>query len=235
MVRAPTLLLVAHGTQEAAGTRVIERIAGAAQRRTGAAVRVACVDVTGPTVAEALSTIRGPVVAVPAFLAAGYHVRQDLPAQIRDSPHGDEVVIADPLGPSPALALVMGRRLRAAGWQHGHRVVFAAAGSSDPRALADVDEAAGLLGGILRPAGNPLSPSYVTTAHPRTSEVWARPSTGDRPALIAPYLLAPGRFHRWLDELATGSVAAPIGAHPLVVELLVRRYRQACRVHACAA
>ncbi|MFB9570708.1 hypothetical protein ACFFRS_27410, partial [Saccharopolyspora hordei] len=91
-------------------------------------------------------------------------------------------------------------------------------GSSDERALADVRTAARLLG--LR-CGQRLVPSYVSTARPATAEV-CRP--GD---VVAPYLLAPGLFHRRLAGLPVAGVADPIGDHPAVVELLARRYQAA--------
>lgn len=227
MARSPSLLLVAHGTRETAGTAVIEHIAEAVRHRIDGDVHVAYVDVIGPTVAEALAEMRGPVVAVPAFLAAGYHVHHDIPAQIRAS-HHHEVVIAKPLGPDPMLAKVMNHRLRTAGWRPGDHAVFAAAGSSDPRALADVSEAARLL---TRATGTrrPLEPAYITTAQPRVSEVCARTGPGHGVGVVAPYLLAPGLFHHRLRELAVGSVADPIGTDPRVADLIARRYRAACR------
>lgn len=214
---SPSLLLVAHGTRDPGGPRVIDRLAAAAAARLEVPVRVAYVDVIGPTVVEALRGLDGPVVALPAFLAAGYHVRTDLPEQVAASGRRD-VVVGRSLGPAPELAAVMLERLRAAGWRPGARVVFAAAGSSDERALADVRIAARLLG---RHCGQRLVPSYVSTASPNTAEV-CRP--GD---VIAPYLLAPGLFHRRLAELPAAGVAAPIGDHPAVVDVLARRYREA--------
>lgn len=222
----PPLLLVAHGTRDPAGTEVIELLADAVRSRTGVAVAVSYVDVVGPTVAEALQQIPGPVVAVPAFLAAGYHVRHDLPAQIQASRRDHEVVVTASLGPDPVLAEVMSRHLRAAGWQLGDRVVFAAAGSRDPRALADVSEAASLLGQLIG-ARRSLQPAYITTARPRVSEVCFRTEPGHRPGVVAPYLLAPGLFHRQLRELADGAIADPIGTDPRVADLIARRYRAA--------
>ncbi|MEU6133058.1 sirohydrochlorin chelatase [Saccharopolyspora sp. NPDC047091] len=218
----PPLLLVAHGTRDPAGPPVVDRIAAAVAERAGIAVRTAYVDVIGPTVAEALHGLDGPVVAVPAFLAAGYHVRVDLPAQLAAAGRADVTTTA-PLGPAPELAAVLLRRLRTVGWRPGAEVVFAAAGSTDPRALADVRAAARLLGAR---CGRVLRPSYVTTAEPRTERVCAEPGP-DR--FVAPYLLAPGAFHRRLAALPVRGVAEPIGAHPLVVDLVLRRYRAALR------
>ncbi|KAA5834500.1 sirohydrochlorin chelatase [Saccharopolyspora hirsuta] len=215
----PPLLLVAHGTRDPAGPRVVERLAAAAAEHLQVPVHVGYVDVIGPTAAEALEGIDGPVVALPAFLAAGYHVRTDLPEQIAASGRAD-VAIGAALGPAPEIAEVMRERLLAAGWRPGARIAFAAAGSSDERALADVRTAAQLLG---RRCGQWLTPSYVTTAAPATAEVCG---PGD---FIAPYLLAPGLFHQRLAELPVAGVAEPIGAHPAVVELIARRYRLARR------
>lgn len=237
--RAPTLLLVAHGTREPTGGRVIDRLAALVRARIAADVRVAYVDVVSPTVAEAMSSISGPVVAMPAFLAAGYHVRTDLPEQLgacatsaRGSiprPAGDgpkSVTITDPLGPSARLAEAMLFRLRRAGWRRGDRVIFAAAGSSDSRALDDVSEAAAMLGRLVNRSATPLPPTFVTTATPRTADMCPPPSRCDR-TFIAPYLLAPGMFHSRLRELPA-RVADPLGTHGHVVELVVHRYRTAC-------
>ncbi|RKT88337.1 Sirohydrochlorin ferrochelatase [Saccharopolyspora antimicrobica] len=214
------LLLVAHGTRDPAGPRVVERLAAAAAERLGVPVRVGYVDVIGPTAAEALESLDGPVVVVPAFLAAGYHVRTDLPGQIAACGRPD-VVLAPALGPAPKLVEAMRTRLDAAGWRPGKRIVLSAAGSSDARALADVRVAARLLG---RRCGQWPVPSFVTTAAPATAEVCG-------PAdFIAPYLLAPGLFHRRLAELPVAGLAEPIGDHPAVVRLVARRYRQARRV-----
>ncbi|MEB3366316.1 sirohydrochlorin chelatase [Saccharopolyspora mangrovi] len=221
----PPLLLVAHGTRDPEGPRVIEQLAEAAAARLDVAVHVGYVDVIGPTVAEALASVPGPVVALPAFLAAGYHVRADLPEQLAASGRED-VTITDPLGPAPQITEALLDRLRDAGWCPGDRVLFSAAGSSDERALSDVRAAARQLG---RRCGQWLTPSYITTASPATDEVCA---PGD---FIAPYLLAPGLFHRRLGELPVAGVAAPIGVHPAVVELIAQRYRCAVRDDVFAA
>jgi sirohydrochlorin ferrochelatase len=220
-VTHPPLLLVAHGTREPTGPREIERLAAAVARQLGVPVHPAYVDVIGPTVADVLGGLRGPVVVLPAFLAAGYHVRVDLPAQIADAGLDAHVLMADSLGPAPELAEAMLERLRARGWRPGIRVVFSAAGSSDEHALADVRSAATLLG---RQCGQWLRPSYITTAQPLTADL----CTPGSPAFIAPYLLAPGLFHRKLAELPAASTAEPIGAHPRVIDLIARRYHSAC-------
>ncbi|MFD1150544.1 sirohydrochlorin chelatase, partial [Saccharothrix hoggarensis] len=129
-----TLVLVAHGTRDPAGAVVVEQIAALVRARLGGVpVRVAYADVRQPDVTSVLSGLTGPAVVVPAFLAAGYHVRVDIPAQVAASGHPDAVV-TDPIGPALLPALLA--RLSEAGWRQGDSVVLAAAGSSDPRALA---------------------------------------------------------------------------------------------------
>ena len=43
---------------------------------------------------------------------------------------------------------------------------------------------------------------------------------------VATYLLAEGRFHRALHSTGADVVAAPIGDHPAVAELVAHRYRE---------
>lgn len=217
------LVLVAHGTRDPRGVATVHELA-AALRVRGAAVHVAFVDVLGPTVAEVLAKVAAPVVLVPAFLAAGYHVRADVPGQIRDSGRQD-VRVTPALGPDAVLAAVQRARLAEAGWQRGDAVVLAAVGSADPRALDDVAEAAVLLSEVL---DAPVRHGYAVAAQPSVEEVVARVrEEGARRVCIAPYLLAPGLFHTKLADAGADAVAAPLGVHPVLVELVLQRYRAA--------
>lgn len=209
-----TLVLAAHGTRDPFGVRVIHDLAALVRSRLpGVPVEVAFADVLGPTVDAVLRSVAGPAVVVPAFLSSGYHVHTDLPAQV-----GGRAVLAPPLGPAPTLVAVMHHRLHAAGWRPGSPVLMAAAGSSDPRALAEIRRTAALLS--LR-TGAPVRIGYVTTASPRIHDL-----AGPRTA-IATWLLAPGLFHRTLLTSGARLVAAPLGAHPRVADLIVRRYTEA--------
>ncbi|MGM1058850.1 sirohydrochlorin chelatase [Saccharothrix sp. Mg75] len=213
-----TLVLVAHGTRDPAGAVVVEEIASLVRARLGGVpVRVAYADVRQPDVTSVLSSVRGPAVVVPAFLAAGYHVRVDVPAQVEASGHRD-AVITDPIGPALVPALLS--RLREAGYRPGDSVVLAAAGSSDPRALADVRAVADTLA---RRVG-PVVVGYAATASPRVAEVVAR---APGRVAVASWLLAPGLFHRVVAESGADVVAAPIGAHPRVVDAVLLRYYEA--------
>ncbi|MRH87834.1 sirohydrochlorin chelatase [Nocardia sp. SYP-A9097] len=188
-------------------------------------VRTAFVDVLGPSPAEVLRDLEDvPAVVVPAFLASGYHVYQDVPREVAASAH-EAVAVTQAMGPDPALAAVMRMRLRAAGWRPGDAVVFAAAGSSDARARQDVRRAAGLLAEQI---AAPVRVAYIATGAPRVPEVVAAlREQGARRVFIGSYLLAHGLFHERLHAAGADGVAEPIGVHPAIVRLLVDRYRTA--------
>ena len=97
-----TLVLVAHGTRDPAGGQVTYQLADMVRDRLpGVDVRVAFADVRSPNVAEVLASVDGPAVVVPAFLAAGYHVRVDIPTQVLLSGNSS-VTVTEPFGPSQA-------------------------------------------------------------------------------------------------------------------------------------
>ncbi|HWC81927.1 MAG TPA: sirohydrochlorin chelatase, partial [Pseudonocardiaceae bacterium] len=223
-----TLVLVAHGTREDAGAVAVDDIADALRKRLpGVPVTRAFADVRAPNVTEVLADVTGPAVVVPAFLASGYHVRVDVPGQVNRSAHPDTIV-ADPLGPAPAVVAAMHDRLRTAGLRRGDAVVLAAAGSSDPNALADVRHATRLLADRV---GGRVRIGYVTTAHPSVDEAVAAAGRRGHRVAVASWLLAPGLFHRWVARTGAAVVSDPIGAHPLLVEELAQRYliaRAAC-------
>ncbi|MGV9679678.1 sirohydrochlorin chelatase [Nocardia sp. NPDC003482] len=224
----PALVLVAHGTRSPRGVEMVAELAAAVARELTTPVRTAFVDVLGPSPAEVLRDLPNSVgaVVVPAFLASGYHVYQDVPREVAESGH-PAVAVTPALGPDPALARVMRIRLLAAGWRPGDAVVFAAAGSSDPRARDDVRRAADLLADRL---DTPVHRAYIATGAPRVADVVGRlRDSGERRVFIASYLLAHGLFQQRLHEAGADGVAEPIGVHPAVVRLLAARYHTAAR------
>ncbi|GHF23663.1 cobalamin biosynthesis protein CbiX [Amycolatopsis deserti] len=226
------IVLAAHGTRDPQGARVIEDLADRVRAETPVPVRVAYADVRQPDVATVLDSVRGyQAIVVPAFLAAGYHVRTDIPAQIAASGHRN-VRLADPFGPAPELVGVMRDRLEWAGYRAGDAVVLAAAGSSDPRALAEVRLAADALGAVL---GTSVGVGYVATARPSIADAVARARGRGRRVAVASWLLAPGLFQRKVLAAGADVVADPLGVHPDVVDLVLARYQQAQRRLAVAA
>ena len=67
---------------------------------------------------------------------------------------------------------------------------------------------------------------FVATGSPRVSEVVSRlRSAGRSRVFVASYLLAPGLFHDRLALCGATAVAAPLAPHPLVTDLIIRRFR----------
>ena len=204
-----TLLIAAHGTRSEAGQTTITRIVDAVRdHRRDIAVAVGYLDVLTPTLADALATLPGPVVIVPALLSVGVHVVQDIPAAVGGR---IDVHVARHLGPSPMLVDVLMDRLHEAG--SARPVTLVATGSSDPGAARELLETAEDLESVL---GRPV---YSTSLG---GDVAIEPGTD-----LAVYLLAEGLFYDKAVELADGVVTAPLGAHPAVVELIWRRYDEA--------
>ncbi|WP_237048107.1 hypothetical protein [Lentzea guizhouensis] len=65
---------------------------------------------------------------------------------------------------------------------------------------------------------------YAATASPRIGDVVAAVAGRGRRVAVASWLLAPGVFHDLVSGCGADVVAAPVGAHPLIAEALVRRY-----------
>ena len=126
------------------------------------------------------------------------------------------------LGPDPLLAVALADRLAEAGWRPGDAVVLAAAGSSDPDAVASVHRQAALLAAEL---GGPVTVGFGSAAEPDVATaVAAARAGGPGRVAVAPYLLAPGFFANRLRDAGADVLAAPLGAHPAVVDLVLRRF-----------
>lgn len=210
------LVTVAHGTRHAAGNRVAAEITRRAGERLGLTAEAAYVELCAPLLPDVLTASDEPAVVVPLLLSTGYHVRHDLPRAVGTA--GGPVDLAGPLGPDRLLASAQVERLLAAGAAPGQPVVLVAAGSQDPAATADLEAAADLLGRLW---GAPVRLATLAGRGDRPGEVVRR---GDA---VSPYLLAAGFFaesaHALAREAGAVVVADPIGAHPLVVDLVVDR------------
>jgi sirohydrochlorin ferrochelatase len=130
------------------------------------------------------------------------------------------------LGPDPALVDVLEERLGAAVASCDDPFVLAAAGSSDRRAVTDVERTAGALTARL---GRPVVSAYASAAEPRVDAAVAQMRSEGRRVAIATYLLAPGFFHDQLRNAGADVVTAPLLPHPAITRLVLRRYDQALR------
>lgn len=162
---------------------------------------------------------------VPLLLSSGYHDRVDLPAAIAATRPG--TAHAAVLGPDPLLAVALADRLAEASYSAGDAVVLAGAGSSDADAVASVRVQADLLAAELtRRAGVPamVTVGFGSAASPTVTEAVAAARAGGAARVaIAPYLLAPGYFADRLGDVGADLVAAPLGAHPALIDLIMQR------------
>jgi len=215
--KSPTLIAVAHGTQDPNGLAEIRRLINIVRtKRPDLAIEMCWLDGAAPTLASVLPTVDGPAVVVPILLSTGYHVKADIPDIVGNRP---ATAIAPPLGPDPRISRVVYLRLiqaRTQG-QGDDGVVLIAAGSSDPDARAELTEVAHQ---VERWNRFPVSIGQLTDPDPFAH---AGPV-----AQVANYLLAPGYFNDMLHLHATAEVIAdPIGAHPLVADVIIDRYETA--------
>ena len=225
------LVACAHGTRNPTGRRLIGELALAARAlRPGLRTTAAFVDVQPPTVVDVVAGLAAdgtPAVVVPLLLSGGYHVHVDIAGAVADHP---TAVAARPLGPDARLAAVLTDRLVAAGADRqdpGTAVVLAAAGSSDPRAVADVEGTAALL---QRDWAGPVTTGYGSAARPTVPDAVtaARRAGADR-VVVAAYLLAPGHFHDKLQGAGADVVTGPLLPDERIAAVLLDRYDAALR------
>lgn len=218
-------VLVAHGTRKTSGVAMIGELADRVSGLLGQPVRVAFVDVLGPTPAEVLRSLGDePAVVVPAFLSSGYHVRTDIPEHVAASAHPD-VTITDALGPCPQMVRVITDRLVESGWTPADSVVLTAAGTSDRHAQRDLRVTATLLSAAI---GSRVELAYAATGEPRVADaVQTLRRRGARRVVVASYLLADGLFQDRLLASGADIVTAPLGLHPGTARLIAGRFRRA--------
>ena len=163
-----------------------------------------------------------PAVVVPLLLSGGYHVHVDIADAVAGSPG---TVAARPLGPDPRLAEVLHDRLVEADADPLDpltAVVVAAAGSSDARAVADVESTADLL---QRTWAGPVTTGYGSAAVPPVPDaVAAARKAGAERVVVASYLLAPGHFHDKLAGAGADVVTAPLLPDDRIAAVLLDRY-----------
>jgi len=214
---AERLVTIAHGTRHGPGNAVAREVTAEAATRLAMPAVASYVELCEPLWADVVAASDTPTVAVPLLLSTGFHVREDIPGAEAAGP----LVIAPPLGPHPLLAAAQVARLRECGAAPGQPVALVAAGSRDPLAAADLEEAVRLLAEAW---GGPVALATLTGPGPRPDEVLT-PGTA-----VSPYLLSEGFFADRCRAAAADAgalVADVIGPHPLVVDLVVDRARAA--------
>jgi sirohydrochlorin ferrochelatase len=219
----PVLLAVAHGSQDPSAQHSVGALARLVRYLApGLDVRVAFAQNAEPSLHSALASASAPVVVVPLLLSAGYHLSVDIAGAARAA----GALVAAPLGPDARLADTLADRLARAGAPAGTVTVLAAAGSADPRARADVQRQARLLADR---TGARVLAAYASAARPTVAEAVAALRGPDQPVAVATYLLSPGHFCDQIRQARARWVSAPLGSHPAVANLVLDRFRAACR------
>ena len=220
------LVLLAHGSRRPGPSSVMSRTAERVRTiLPEVEVRTGYIELQPPDPATALEGLVDPVV-LPFFLARGYHVVHDVPAAVER--HGSGTVTGH-LGVEEHLVEAVAQRLREASAPLGglaglDHIVLGAAGSRQAVALEEVETITRLLEARL---GREVTPAYLSAARPSVRDaVSTARARGARRVGVATYLRAEGRFHRALHSTGADVVAAPIGDHPALAELVALRYRE---------
>ncbi|MFI5975278.1 sirohydrochlorin chelatase [Streptomyces sp. NPDC051452] len=238
MSTQPVLLVIAHGSRDprhaATVHALVERVRSL---RPGLRVETGFLDFSVPSVRGLLESLAAEgvrdVVALPLLLTRAFHAKSDIPAVLREAPARLRIRQAEVLGPSPLLLSALERRLSEAGLTPADRsstgVVLAAAGSSDPAAIAVVR---GVAREWRRTGWRAVRCAFASASLPRTEDaVRALRALGCERVAVAPYVLAPGFLP---DRIARGAAEADLlaevlGPAPEVARLLLRRYDAARR------
>jgi len=206
------VLAASHGTSSPDGQAAVRRLVVAVAEALTVEVVGCHVDVEEPDVPTALERAAAAdaadrAVIVPLLLSAGYHVFVDLAEAALAA--AIPATVTPALGPDLRLIEVLVTRLVEAGFRPGDEVVLAAAGSSDPRAVADCHRTTALLAARL---GSAVSTGFISAAAPALPEAVAaaRSRTPDGRVVIATYLLAPGYFAELASVAGAHVVAEPL-------------------------
>ncbi|PXY27550.1 sirohydrochlorin chelatase [Prauserella muralis] len=238
---APPLVAVAHGSRDPRSAATVRALVETIRtRRPGLDVRAAFLDLSEPSVPDALEALHTEghrhVVAVPLLLGRAYHARVDLPALIDDVTRRLprlRVPVADVLGADPQLEELALGRLAGTGadlTDPALGVVLAAVGSSHSAAN---DVVARIAQRWQARHGCLVSAAFASAAKPDVPAAVARlRALGARRFAVASWFLAPGllpdRIQALAEEAAPGAlVAEPLGAEARVAEVVLRRYAEA--------
>lgn len=220
-----SLIAASHGTSVQAARDAVSALAEAVRvTAPHLDVREAFVDVQQPSLEEAVDVVEGLAVVVPLLLTSGFHHRVDI-ARAVERPN---VVAAEVLGPDPLLTQVLLRRLRQSGATSEDVVVLGAAGSTDPRALRDVDCFARMLGSAW---GAPIPVGHVGGSGTRIAEIVRDARRSRRRVVVASCVMAPGVFHEQLESSGADIATRPLldgeEVEPELVSLVLDRFADA--------
>lgn len=221
-----TLIACSHGTADAAGQSAVRTLIDqVAALLPDVRVVPAVVDVEHPQIDEVIDVEarHDDVVVVPLLLSVGFHTGVDIADAVGRHANAWQ---AHPLGSHPLIADIAADRLAGVvpgGWEPGDHVVLAAAGSTAPAAVDDVERAAVHLRELI-PV--PVSIGYAAAATPSIRDaVAAARAAGASRVIAASHVLAPGFFAGRVSASGADLVSAPLAPDPRLAEIVVERYR----------
>jgi sirohydrochlorin ferrochelatase len=223
-----TLVLAAHGSADPRSAANARAVANQIRfARPGLRVRVAFCELNAPRLADVVTA--GAVV-TPLLLADAYHARIDIPRQIAS--RGFAVRQADVLGEDDRLVSVLHERLAELGVDRRDSelgVIVAAIGSTHRAANARTAQVARKL--LTGTQWVSAATAFATGSGPSVAQAADElRRRGARHVVIAPWFLAPGLLPDRIAESAAAEgipMAAPLGAHRLVVEAVLDRFDEA--------
>ncbi|MEU5716844.1 CbiX/SirB N-terminal domain-containing protein [Streptomyces sp. NPDC020403] len=242
----PVLLVVAHGSRDPRHAATVHALTARVRSlRPGLRVETGFLEFSAPSVPGVLERLAAEgadeVVALPLLLTRAFHATSDIPSVLREArarlPRL-RIRQAGVLGPSPILNAALERRLYEAGLSPADKsstgLVLAAAGSTDPEAIAVIADIARELRHTGWCAVRPAFASAVAPGGlPRTADVArALRAEGVHRVAVAPYVIAPGRLP---DRIAAGAaeagadvLAGVLGPSSGLARLVADRYDEAC-------
>jgi sirohydrochlorin cobaltochelatase len=256
-VTPPALLLVGHGTRDAAGAEAFRSFVA----QLGAAspelpVGGGFIELSPPPLADSVAEMVGAGVrqfaAVPLVLVSAGHAKGDIPAALarEEQRHpGTSYAYGRPLGPHPGLLAVLERRIDEAldgADRADTTVLLVGRGSTDPDANAEVFKVARLLWEGRGYAG--VETAFVSLAEPsvpagldrtRLLRAGVPHAEGRGRVVVLPYFLFTGvlpdrvrdQTREWADAHPDLDVrsADVIGPEPELAELVRERYQETVR------
>jgi sirohydrochlorin cobaltochelatase len=245
----PALLVVGHGTKDAAGAedfrQFVDRV-GKRLAEQGIAASGGFIELSPPPLADSVADLvaagHRSFAAVPLMLVAAGHAKGDIPAALareKERHPGITISYGRPLGPHPTLLGVLTQRLDAvldAADRPRTMVVLVGRGSTDPDANAEIAKVARLMYEGRGLAG--VEPAFISLAAPGVPAALDRcRRLGAERVVVLPYFLfsgvLPDRIVAQSEEWAAAnpdlpvSVAGLIGDCDELAAIVLERYAEA--------
>lgn len=243
------VLLVGHGTRDAAGLAQYRAFAEALARSSGERIVPACLELNDPDIPTALARCIAEgaqhITVLPLLLGAATHQKNDIPTALawaRARYPDVHFCYGTPLGAHAGIAEALAGRAEEAlaGLPELPRsetaVLLVGRGSSDPDSNADLFKTGRLLYECHEWGW--VECCYIAMARPDLPEGIERcVRLGARRIVLVPHMLFTGVLDRRIDRIASEMRqrypeveivrAAPLGAHPRVLEVAMQRIAEA--------